>query len=116
MDILYPLFVCKKWLIIFSKGDIYYIIIVVNDMSKLNNKGFTLIELLATVILLSIVVGIAGYSITAVIEKSKEKDYQLLVKEIKNSVELYYQECRYVNNNCDSSISLGFLVKGKYGY
>lgn len=83
-------------------------------MDKLNNKGFTLVELMATIVLLSIIVGIAGYSITSIIEKSKEKDYQLLIKEIKNSVELYYQECKFVNNNCVSQVKLGYLVSNGY--
>jgi len=83
-------------------------------MIKLDNKGFTLVELLATVILLSIIVVIAGISITTIIKNSKEKDYQLLVKEIKNAVELYYQECKFVNNNCSNEIKLGFLVDNGY--
>ena len=83
-------------------------------MGKLNNKGFTLVEVIAVVVLLSLIVGIAGYSITAIIKNSKEKDYQLLVKEIKNSVELYYQECNFVDNNCNSNITLGFLVNSGF--
>lgn len=83
-------------------------------MHRLNNKGFTLVELLATLILLAIIVGIAGTSITMIIKNSKEKDYQLLVKEVKNAVELYYQECKYVNNNCDNQITLGYLVNNGY--
>lgn len=83
-------------------------------MVKLDNKGFTLVELLATIILLSIIVGIAGYSITTVISNSKEKDYQLFVKEIKSAVELYYQECKFVNDDCSSQITLGYLVNNGY--
>ena len=83
-------------------------------MVKLNNKGFTLVEVIAVVVLLSLIVGIAGYSITAIIKNSKEKDYQLLVKEIKNSVELYYQECNFVDNNCNSNITLGYLVSNGF--
>lgn len=96
-------------------------------MKKLGNKGFSLIELLATIVLLSLIVGIAAYSVTTVINKSKEKDYQLLVKEIKNAVELYYQECKYSNGvgidcpeaidfmgNDSYSITLNDLVE--YGY
>lgn len=66
-------------------------------MKKINSKGFTLVELIATIVLLAIIMGIGATSITAVINKSKEKDYQLLINEIKNAVELYYQECRYTN-------------------
>ena len=64
-------------------------------MKKINSKGFTLVELIATIVLLAIVMGIGAVSITAVINKSKEKDYQLLINEINNAVELYYQECRF---------------------
>lgn len=84
-------------------------------MNRLGNKGFTLIELIATLVVLSIVMGIGAYSITGLIKSSKEKDYELLVKEIKNAVEIYYQECKYVNNNnCQSEITLGFLVENGY--
>ena len=78
---------------------IYYIIIVVNDMKKLNNKGFTLVELIATVVILSIVMGIGAYSITGIIRKNKENDCKLLINEIKDAVELYYQECKYSSSD-----------------
>ena len=83
-------------------------------MRKLDSKGFTLIELIATLVVLSIVMGLGAYSITGIIKSSKEKDYELLIKEIKNSVEVYYQECKYVDNSCDSEITLGFLVSNGY--
>ena len=85
-------------------------------MKKMDNRGFTLIELLVTIILLSIIVGITGYSISKIIETSKEKDYQLFIKEIKNAVELHYQECKFINNNdnCGVSISLGSLVNNGF--
>lgn len=68
-------------------------------MKRLGNKGFTLIELIATLVVLSIVMGIGAYSVTSLITNAKEKDYELLVKEIKNAVELYYQECKYSDNS-----------------
>ena len=40
---------------------------------KLNNKGFTLIELLAVIVLLIAISAIAIPSITASIERSKDK-------------------------------------------
>lgn len=96
-------------------------------MRKINNKGFTLVELIATIVVLTLVIGIASYSITAIINNAKEKDYELLVENIKNGVEEYYIECRYANNSSitcpevveyngyDSyEIKLGDLVK--YGY
>jgi len=62
---------------------------------KTNNKGFTLIELLATIVLLAIVASIGTYSIVHVVTASKEKNYNLLIKNIKSAAEVYYQECRY---------------------
>ena len=62
---------------------------------KYNNKGFTLVELLAAIILLAIVAGFGTYAITHIIKSSKEKNYQLLVKNIKDAAGVYYQECRY---------------------
>lgn len=66
---------------------------MVNRMSKTNNKGYTLVELIATIVILALVMGIGAYSITAIINSSKEKNYELLIKEIKNAVELVYQDC-----------------------
>ena len=85
----------------------------------MNNKGFTLIELLATVVILVIVVGLGSYAITNIINNSKEKNYELLVKNIKDGAELYYQECKFANNTgieckSDWKVSLGDLVK--FGY
>lgn len=83
-------------------------------MDRLNNKGFTLVELIATIVILSLVIGITSFSITTIIKRSKEKDYNLLINEIGNAVELYYQECKYVNDNCDNEITLGYLVTNGY--
>ncbi|MBQ2873431.1 MAG: prepilin-type N-terminal cleavage/methylation domain-containing protein [Bacilli bacterium] len=83
-------------------------------MKRLGNKGFTLIELIATLVILTLVMGLGAYSITGLITSSKKKDYELLIKEINNAVEIYYQECRYVNNNCSYEITLGFLVDNGY--
>lgn len=100
----------------FSKGNIYYIIIVVNDMKKLNRKGFTLVELIATLLILALVVGIGSYTITHIIKNSKEKNYQLLINEIRNAVEEYHIECNYggESDSCDSEFVLGFLVSNGY--
>ena len=62
---------------------------------KNNNKGFTLIELLATIVLFAIVAGFGTYAISDVIRSSREKNYKLLIHNIKDAAELYYQECRY---------------------
>lgn len=96
---------------------------MVNGMKKNNRLGFTLVELLAVIVLLGIVAGITGYAITNLIKSSKEKDYELLVSEVKDAVEVFYQECKYsktdsitcpeINNN-SYKITLGELVK--YGF
>ena len=89
----------------------------------MSNKGFTLIELLVTIMLLAIVMSIGAYSIVNVINASKDKNYDLLIKNIKNASETYYEECKYANNDriscniaADGTITttLGNLVK--YGY
>ena len=89
----------------------------------LNNKGFTLVELLATIAILALVMGIATFSITAIIKNSKEKNYQLLITNIKDAAETYYQECKYsnntgitCNNNTDGSLktTLGELLTHGY--
>lgn len=89
----------------------------------MNRKGFTLIELLATIILLALVVGISSYAITTLIQNSKNRNYELLISNIKDASELYYQECRYgdvsgidCTKETDNSykVSLGELVS--YGY
>ena len=88
----------------------------------MNNKGFTLVELIAVIILLALVAAIGTYSITAIINGSKDKNYKLLINEIKAGAELYYQECKYANNDkisCELTgnnyvTTLGDLVR--YGY
>lgn len=83
-------------------------------MKKIDNKGFTLVELIATIVLLSLVMGIGAFAITKIINNAKEKDYQLLIENINNAVELYYQECKFVDDNCQTPITLGFLVNNGY--
>lgn len=96
-------------------------------MNKLGNKGFTLVELIATIVVLALVMGIGSYSITAVIKKAREKDYDLLIENVKSAAETYYQECRYASSdavNCPAvtkyngydsyQVTLGNLVE--YGF
>ena len=90
----------------------------------MNNKGFTLIELLATIILLTLVVSISSYSIVVIIRNAKEKNFNLLISNIKVASELYYQECKYSDANntgipCNIvgdkyRVTLGDLVKYNY--
>lgn len=86
-------------------------------MEKLNKKGFTLVELIATIVVLALVVSISAYAITNIINSAKEKNYELLIKNIKDASETYYQECKYSNNSgitCDDTVKLQDLVN--YGY
>lgn len=62
----------------------------------MNKKGFTLVELLATLIVLALVMSLGTYSITSIIKNSKEKNYKLLISNIKDAAESYYNECEYM--------------------
>lgn len=55
----------------------------------MNNKGFTLIELLATIVLISILGGIATVSVISVINTSKNKSEKIFVDKIGNAIESY---------------------------
>ena len=63
---------------------------VIND-----NRGFTLLELLVTIVVLALVMGITSFSISSVLNASKEEEYNVLMDNINTAVELYYQECRF---------------------
>ena len=67
----------------------------------MNKKGFTLVELLATLIVLALVMSLGTYSISSIIENSKEKNYELLISNIKDAAESYYNECRYMKSDID---------------
>lgn len=79
----------------FSKFLKHNIMILVNDMKKLNRKGFTLVELIAVITILGIVATISGITITSNLKKAKDKQYSLLMGNIKNAVTSYYNECKY---------------------
>lgn len=64
-------------------------------MERLDRKGFTLVELIATIVILALVMGIGSYAITGLIQSTRENEYELLVKNINDAVELYNQECSY---------------------
>lgn len=89
------------------------------DKMRANNKGFTLVELIATIVLLSIILSVGSYLITSIMKKSKEKDYEILINNINDAAETYYQECKHSGSSgpitCNlSSVALGDLVE--YGY
>ena len=61
---------------------------------KKNNKGFTLIELLATIIVLSIVLGLTIYIALNAISKAKEKSYQVTINNIEKEAANYLLEMK----------------------
>ena len=84
----------------------------------MNNKGFTLVELLATIVLISVVMGIATYSVINVINASKEKSEKIFVDKLGTSIQSYISaqgskmnikksfatkiiKCRFDTNPCD---------------
>jgi len=83
-----------------------------------NNKGFTLVELISTILILSIVLSVTGMTISAVLDRSHKKNYELLIVDIKSASELYYQECKYmasINSICaKEEVELKDLVE--FGY
>ena len=84
---------------------------------KLNRKGFTLIELLAAIVLFAIIASIGAYSITGIIKTSKNKDYELFVKNIKDAAEVFYQECKYArtdNISCRDFVTLNGVTEQIY--
>lgn len=58
---------------------------------KLKN-GFTLVELLVTVAIISLILGIAIYSVNSAISNSKKESYTLAVNNIKKSANTYAKE------------------------
>ena len=91
----------------------------------MNNKGFTLVELIATIVILALVMSIGAISVTSIIKSAKEKNYNILIDNVKSATEIYYQECRYVNNYDNSPIDCSIVDDGyvitlgklvQYGY
>ena len=58
----------------------------------MKRKGFTLVELLATIIVLAIVLSITLYSIIRIINSTKEKSYQVTIKNIEEHANDYLLE------------------------
>ena len=61
----------------------------------MNKKGYTLVELLATLIVLSIVIGITIPIALNVINNSKEKDLELIKKNISDAAVNLVNECNF---------------------
>ena len=75
----------------------------------LNKKGFTLIELLAVVVILLAISVIAITSISAAIERNKEKQNDVKIKIIVSYAELYYKSHKNSLSSKNGCISLDKL-------
>lgn len=73
---------------------------------KKNNKGFTLIELLAVVVIMLAISVMAISSISAAIERNKEKQNAAKIEVIESYARLYYEK----NKNSLSSKSGCILI------
>ena len=60
-------------------------------IEKMNNKGFTLIELLATIVILSLVMGISVYGVTGAINNSKARGEKLFLENLGKSIGSYIE-------------------------
>ena len=52
----------------------------------MGRKGFTLVELIATVAIVSLVLGIAGYSVIGIINNSNNRSEEVFVEKIDNAI------------------------------
>lgn len=73
----------------------------------MNKKGFTLVELLATIIIIAVVAGITIPVALGTINKSKKKQEELLVSNIKNAVISFVSECAVNRQSFCGEISEG---------
>lgn len=76
---------------------------------ELNKKGFTLVELLAVVVILLAISVVAVTSISAAIERSKEKQNDAKIEIIISYAKLYYDEHKNSLNRNSGCIELDKL-------
>lgn len=62
---------------------------------KLNNRGFTLVEVLAVIIILAIISGIAIPNVLSTINTSKDRSYDIMIKNIITASKALYEEVEY---------------------
>lgn len=72
-------------------------------MKKINNKGFTLIELLVVLVILTLILSIALPSITATLERSKDKERSSKEKLVVSEAELYVDRHKNNYTNCGTT-------------
>lgn len=63
----------------------------------MNKKGFTLIELLAVIILVALIGILVMPTVINTTNQTKQKSYDILIKNIVTSAQTYYEECEYGN-------------------
>ena len=92
-------------------------------MKRLNKKGFTLVELLAVIVILALIMAIAIYSISGILQSSRENVFKETALNIINGVKMqltasnelkagkYYFTAGLLDNNND----LPFGGKIRYG-
>ena len=68
-------------MLLLSRGDI------------VNKKGFNLVELLATLVILSLVVGISVVGIIGSIDNAKKKAEKEFLNQLANAVDVYMNTC-----------------------
>ena len=83
-----------------------------------NNKGFTLIELLVTIAIITLVLGITGYSVIRIINSSKEKSQAISISNVKSAARAYIEEYPVTwteeENGYYTCISINQLVEKGY--
>ena len=62
---------------------------------KLNNRGFTLVEVLTVIIILAIIAGIAIPNVLSTINTSKDRSYDIMIKNIITASKALYEEVEY---------------------
>jgi len=55
----------------------------------MNNKGFTLVEVIMTLVILSLIMGIAVYGIMGTINNSKNKGEEIFVEKLMTAIDEY---------------------------
>ena len=89
---------------------------------RMDNRGFTLIEVLAVIVILGVIALITVPTITNVISKNKDDNYENLKKSIVSSAKVYMSDNRYsielegsIDDSCkESSENIDVKsVKGK---
>lgn len=69
----------------------------------MNNKGFTLVELLATLVVLSIILGITVVSVNKSFNETKNKTEELFVKTLKDGLSIYLDDALLKKSKFDDT-------------